>query len=278
MLLLKSHALGNDYLLQTDAPPPPTPGQVVLLCDRSTGVGGDGLLVPVPSARADHGVRIFNPDGSEAEISGNGLRIFARWLRDHRGAGDAFTVEVGGRVVRCRVDDDAVSVDMGRASFRPADVPVDHPGPEAVAFPLVADGTALTVTAVGVGNPHCVVFVDDDLDALPWRVLGATLERHPRFPNRTNVQFAAVRDRGRVEVRIWERGAGETRASGSSSCAVAAAGVRTGRLDRQVAVVSPGGVLEVVVAEDWTLHLRGPVEEVAWIRLAPALEARLRGA
>jgi len=235
-------------------------------------------LLPARSARADFGLRIFNPDGSEAEISGNGLRIFARWLRDHAGAPRSFTVEVGQRVVACRVGSADVTVAMGQASFAREDVPVACEAAEAVELPLQLDGDSFAITAVGLGNPHCVSFWEQDLDQLPWRRWGAILECHALFPRRSNVQFARVLARDRVEVRIWERGAGETLASGSSSCGVVAAGLRTGRLDRQVQVVSPGGTLQVAIDQDWRLQLRGPVQEVGEVRLAKEFVERLEQA
>ncbi len=278
MDVLKSHGLGNDYLIVDIPPSPPSLLQVVLLCDRNHGVGGDGVLSPGPRADADYGLRIFNPDGSEAEISGNGLRIYAHWLHHHRAAPAAFTVRVGGRTVACEVSGDSVQVAMGRASFDPAEVPttleevlVDGPLRPSVAMP---GEPPLLATALGLGNPHCVMFFERDLDDLPWRRWGKAIEHHPVFPNRTNVQFARVLDRGQIAIRIHERGAGPTLASGSSACGVAAAAVRTGRADRDLRIVAPGGVLNVRVDADWQLHLAGPVEEVGTFRPSPAFEAR----
>jgi diaminopimelate epimerase len=263
--LWRAHGLGNDYLV-LEAGPPMTPELARALCHRNTGVGGDGVLEPVVSDRADHGVRIWNPDGSVAEKSGNGLRILARWLVDRRGAPSQFSVDTGTDVVRCRVGAEAIEVEMGTARFDGAGVPVVD------AFlrePLVVDGHTLDAVAVGVGNPHCVVFCDDP-DAVPWRQLGAALEVHPAFPNRTNVQFARVDGPGRVTIRIWERGAGETLASGSSSCAVAAAAVHTGRLaSGRVIVCMEGGELEVTVHPDFSVDLRGPVSPVGVIEVDP---------
>ncbi|MGH7388570.1 MAG: diaminopimelate epimerase [Candidatus Rokuibacteriota bacterium] len=267
----KGHGLGNDYLVmeQRELPAALSALAITRICDRNRGVGGDGILLLVPSARADFGLRIFNPDGSEAEKSGNGLRIFAKYLWDHGHAKrDTFTVDTKGGVVECQlhVRDGRVSfvtVEMGRATFRAAEVPMTGPAGEAVGVPLaLRDGPALTVTAVSVGNPHCVVFVDR-LDEGETRRLGPQLETHAAFPNRTNVQFARAAARDALEILIWERGAGFTLASGSSSCASAAAAVRTGRCDHgRVAVRMPGGELVVHVRPDWSLRLEGPVEEV----------------
>jgi diaminopimelate epimerase len=267
MQLWKAHGLGNDYLLLEDGPAL-TPAVVRKVCHRHTGVGGDGILEPTATDHADHGVRIWNPDGSVAEKSGNGLRIFARWLSDHRAAGTAFTVHTGFERVSCEVGAHDVAVEMGLARFDAEHVPVDRARLDA---PIEADGDPLLAVAVGVGNPHCVVFRTEDLDHLPWRRWGAALEVHPAFPNRTNVQFARVLGPDRVAIRIWERGAGETSASGSSSCATAAAAVRTGRLQPGlIRVEMPGGTLQVTVRDDWSLLLRGPVEPVGRVVLDPA--------
>jgi diaminopimelate epimerase len=252
------------------------------LCDRHRGVGADGVLVPTPSAIADFGVRIFNPDGSEAEKSGNGLRIFAKYLREHGAAGsDRFRVETLGGVVACECEVRAgcvcsVAVEMGTASFRAADVPLLGFAGEAVDVPFEVDGERLAITAVSVGNPHCVVFMAQ-LEEAAIRRLGPRLEHHPAFPNRTNVQLARVDARDRVAILIWERGAGYTLASGSSSCAAAAAAVRSGRGDPgPVRVTMPGGELVVDVRPDWSVRLSGPVEEICSGTLSPELMVVLR--
>jgi len=227
-------------------------------------------LLLVPTTRADFGLRIFNPDGSEAEKSGNGLRIFAKYLWDHGHAHGrkTFTVDTRGGVVECTCHErdgrvNFVTVEMGRATFRALDIPMNGPDREVVSVPLqLADGRTLTATAVSVGNPHCVVFVDR-LDEADVRALGPQLERHPAFPQRTNVQFARVAGRDAVDILIWERGAGYTLASGSSSCGAAAAAVRNGLCDHgRVTVRMPGGTLVIEVRADWSLRLEGPVEEV----------------
>jgi diaminopimelate epimerase len=275
MILIKSHGLGNDYLVLHQSSLPMTPARARLLCDRHIGVGGDGVLEPLPGEGADYGLRIWNPDGSTAEKSGNGLRIFARYLVDHCGAKRSHTVSVESGVVRCRVKADAVTVEMGRASVEPGAVPCTQPLSQT---PVEVLGATLSLTAVGVGNPHCVVFFppDTNLDSLPWRKWGAALEVHPMFPNRTNVQFARVLDPKTVEIRIWERGAGETSASGSSSCAVAVAAFLHGLISpsmggrkADVTLKMPGGELSVTVRDDLRLTLRGPVAEVGRIELSP---------
>ncbi|MGD9894082.1 MAG: diaminopimelate epimerase [Dehalococcoidia bacterium] len=268
---VKSHGLGNDYLVirEADLGGSLSGDAVRRICDRNHGVGSDGILLMVPSERANFGVRIFNPDGSEAEKSGNGLRIFAKFLWDHGHTQRAtFTVDTLGGAVECRchVQDgraDSVVVEMGSATFEATAIPMTGLSGEAVAVPLdLPDGTRLTVTAVSVGNPHCVIFVDR-LDVDQCRQVGPVIERHPAFPQRINVQFARAAARDAIEILIWERGAGYTLASGSSSCAAAAAAVRTGRCNHgRVQVQMPGGELIVEVRPDWSLRLEGPVEEV----------------
>jgi diaminopimelate epimerase len=264
----KAHGLGNDYLV-LEQPLRLDEARVRALCDRHRGIGGDGILEPVAAEHgADYGVRIWNPDGTIAEKSGNGLRILARWLRRVKGAPARFRVWTGACTVVCNATDEALSVEMGAPSFAAADVPVVADG-ELVEGQLQLAEATLTVTAVGMGNPHCVAFRDQPLDTLPWRAWGAEIERHPRFPNRTNVQFARVIDERTVEIRIWERGAGETQASGSSSCGVVAAGVRTSRLAQgRVRVVMPGGELFVTSSASGML-LEGPVGVIGRFDLAP---------
>ena len=261
MKFWKAHALGNDYLV-LEAPLALDSELVASICDRFRGIGSDGILEPTPpTLDADFGVRIWNPDGSVAEKSGNGLRIFARWLHSERGAPERFSVSTDACRVECHATAQAVSVEMGAPTFVPAEVPVKAEAPLIEGRIELSDGP-LTVTAVGMGNPHCVMFTDKPLDGLPWRRWGAELERHSAFPNRTNVQFARVSSPTDVEIRIFERGAGETQASGSSSCAVVAAGVRTKRLaEGRVRVRMPGGVL-FITASPSGLLLEGPVEGV----------------
>ena len=266
----KGHGLGNDYLVMEEKhlDRPLSIDAIVKICDRNWGVGSDGILLLVPSAKADFGLRIFNPDGSEAEKSGNGLRIFAKYLWDTGHAKkETFTVDTKGGVVEClcHVRDGKmgfVTVEMGKATFRQPEIPMQGTG-DAVAVPLTLDdGTKLTVTAVSVGNPHCIVFTDTLDEALVKR-LGPKIENHPAFPNRTNVQFAKRLADDAIEIMIWERGAGWTLASGSSSCGAASAAVRNGHCKHgRVGVRMPGGELAIEVRPDWSLRLEGAVELV----------------
>ena len=266
-MLTKSHGLGNDYLVAdpADLPFEVTPERVRLLCDRHVGVGSDGLLV----LEGRCGVRIFNPDGSEAEKSGNGLRIFAKWLYDTgRAGGSRFVIEVGGGSAAVEVKAVGgraveVSVEMGLPIFREDFSEIE------------VGGERLQVVAVSIGNPHCVI-LRDQLDVTDLRRLGPLVECHPAFPNRTNVQFCRVPARDMVELLIWERGAGETQASGSSACAVVAACHRLGLVDEDVTAAMPGGELHIRIDDRGRLFLNGPVEEVAHITLSSELIARLR--
>ncbi|HYU20619.1 MAG TPA: diaminopimelate epimerase [Chloroflexota bacterium] len=266
---VKSHGLGNDYLILAPSARVPdlTEAAIKLICHRNFGVGSDGILLRTESTKADFGLRIFNPDGSEAEKSGNGVRIFAKYLYDHGFTNsDRFTIDTPGgvvhaelRIVDRRVAD--ITVNMGTATFDPLDS-------------IDVDGQSLEVTSLSVGNPHCVIIVPD-LAAVDLYRLGPRIERHPAFPNRTNVQFAQVISRAEVRIRIWERGAGETLASGSSSCAVAAACHRLGLIDREVTITMDGGQLALLLAEDGEIWMTGPVEEVCSGDLSDDLLRRL---
>lgn len=256
MHYVKSHGLGNDYIVidPKNVPFEVTREAARLICDRHYGVGSDGILLVRPGAGGDFGVRIFNPDGSDAEKSGNGIRIFAKYLREHGYTErDTFTITTeGGRVlVECAVRDGRVvevTADMGTVTFDPVES-------------IDVAGRRLSVTSLSIGNPHCVLLVDD-LSAIDTHALGPLVERHPAFPARTNVQFAEVLSRSHLAIEIWERGAGYTLASGTSSCAAAAAAHRRGLVDRDVTVTMPGGDLEVTVGDGYAMRLRGPVEEV----------------
>ncbi|MCX5734677.1 MAG: diaminopimelate epimerase [candidate division NC10 bacterium] len=278
---VKSHGLGNDYIVldQAQLSRPLTPEAVRTICDYHFGVGSDGILLVVPGTEADFGVRIFNPDGSEAEKSGNGIRILAKFLYDHGYAPrPELTISTLGGLVRAWLDLDGdrvrmITADMGQATFVSAEIPVAGPRREVVRETLAVDDQRLTVTCVSVGNPHCVIFTDA-LDVDEVKRLGPKIERHPSFPNRINVQFAKLLGRDRVSILIWERGAGYTLASGTSSCAVAAACVKNGLTDRTVTIESPGGALAVSIGDTWGLTLTGPVSEICRGRLSEDL---LRG-
>ncbi|MBM3451095.1 MAG: diaminopimelate epimerase [Armatimonadetes bacterium] len=278
----KSHALGNDYIVMEpdQLSFALTPERIRTICHRNFGVGSDGILALVPSARGDVGMRIFNPDGSEAEKSGNGLRIFARYVWDHGHVRKpSFVVDTPGGLAKCDLlfDGDTIreiTVDMGAATFRSDRIPAAGAPRDVLDEEIEADGAQLWITAVNVGNPHCVVF-HDDLEKVDFHRFGPALENHAMFPHRTNVQFAQVLDRGCVRIKIWERGAGETLASGSSASAVAAACVRHGVCDGDVAVLMDGGTLRIQVSSDFQIRMTGPSSPVYVGELTAAFVASL---
>ena len=261
--LIKYQALGNDYLV-LDLPGPLD--QLVpllpVLCDRHRGVGSDGLLCFDSAAMA---VRIFNPDSSEAQKSGNGLRIAAAHAVLEHGGKDDFELHTVGRAnpvhVLARNGAEVTSqLDIGRASFRAADLPARFEGePDRVRIDTPAG--RVEAMLVSVGNPHCVVFGEPATKARCLE-LGPLLESNPAFPERTNVQLFEVIDRGHVRIEIWERGAGYTLASGTSASAVAAACMRAGLVDDQVTIVMPGGNLEVRREKSGNLVQSGPARRV----------------
>jgi diaminopimelate epimerase len=278
---VRAHGLGNDYLVVDGARfgIALTEARIRRICDRHTGVGSDGILERVAAPDGfDAAVRIYNPDGSEAEKSGNGVRIFAKFCLDHGYAAAPMRIHTrGGPVEAHLVAREAgrtvLRVSMGRVSFRCADLPMTG-ADEWIERPLQVGDRQFKATCVSVGNPHAVLF-DAPFDEASARTYGPLVENHAQFPRRTNVQLVRVRDRSTVEALIWERGAGWTLSSGSSSCAVAAACVRAGLTDRAVKVVMPGGTLDVVVHEDWRLDQIGFAQEIAVGTLSADLLADL---
>ena len=266
----KYHALGNDYLVMDPADFPgwtaPTLDQTRVICHRNFGVGSDGILWgPIRSVHAEFGLRIFNPDGSEAEKSGNGLRIFSRYLFDQKKVGTApFTIETPGGVVEVVIQPDGqlITVDMGRVSFDSTKIPVAGDAREVVNEKIQIQDREFTYCAATIGNPHCVVPLDEISEKLARRY-GPDLEVHPNFPKRTNVQFLRVLDRANIQIEIWERGAGYTLASGSSSSASAAVAHRLGLVDRSVTVHMPGGKIGIEIGDDYAIKMTGPVTRVA---------------
>ena len=227
---VKSHGLGNEYIVldQSAIDFELTKERIIQLCNIHVGIGSDGILLKIPTGKADFGLRILNPDGSEAEKSGNGLRIFAKYLFDYRYTDQMnFTIETLGGVVTAHIlelrQEKAfmIRVDIGRANFKASEIPVNFPGDECFNEPLVIEGAEYHIHCVSLGNPHCVV-VKEELEEAEIKRVGTHIENHPIFPNRINVQFVKVVSREVVDALIWERGAGFTQASGSSSSAIAA--------------------------------------------------------
>jgi diaminopimelate epimerase len=265
MRFSKYHGLGNDYLVIDEMGLMKSPERIRVICDRNFGIGSDGILFgPLPSESALAALRIFNPDGSEAEKSGNGIRIFCRhlWERGSVG-GEPFLLETPGGIVRCRVRDPhhEIEVEMGTVSFWSDVIPVMGERREVLDEELDIEGESLRISAATIGNPHCVI-LRDQIDADLAKRLGPKIERHSLFPNRTNVQFLKVLDQTRIQIEIWERGAGYTLASGSSSSAAAAVARRLGLCGSDVQVQMPGGELKITIGEDFSIVLSGPVTKV----------------
>ncbi len=264
----KYHALGNDYIVidPKDLPSPLTVEQVKTICHRNFGVGSDGILLgPLPAENAKCALKIYNPDGSEAEKSGNGLRIFSRYLWDRKiVGGEEFAIQTAGGLVHSTVFDGgkSVRVEMGRVSFWSDQIPVAGPRREVLNEKISAGGREFTFCAATIGNPHCVLPLPE-ISADLARQFGPLLETHANFPNRTNVQFLKVLDRANIQIEIWERGAGYTLASGSSSSAAAAVAHRLGWVDRNISVQMPGGVIAIEIGGDFSIRMTGPVTKVA---------------
>lgn len=292
----KYHALGNDYLIidPNEVELTPSGDSARLLCDRHFGVGADGVLfgpmAPVEPGRPIE-LQIFNSDGSACGKSANGIRLFALHLAERYLPGDClpgddrtgaeFQVRTTAGDSPVRIRDLApdlaaavVQIGMGRPSFDAADVGVTDLEGAAVGWPLEVAGRTLTVTSLHNGNPHTVLFTDRATRELAHE-LGELIAGHPRFPGRTNVQFAQVLDRATVRIEIWERGAGYTLASGASGCAVVSAAHALDLVDDRVTVRMPGGELEVTVAGNGEVSMAGPVEQVSVGGFSPVFRDRL---
>ena len=244
----KMHGLGNDFVVldATRQPIALMPEQAAAIADRRFGVGCDQILLiePPPSDVVDYGYRIINADGSEVGQCGNGVRCVARYVRDH-GLSQADTLRFATRTADMvvRFDGEQVEVDMGEPVFDPAKVPFKADRGEA-RYTLSAGDAEVELGVCSMGNPHGVLLVDD-IRTAPVDILGPQLERHPSFPERANIGFAAVRSRSAIDLRVWERGAGETLACGSGACAAMAVLRRWGLVDESVVVTLPGGALQI---------------------------------
>ncbi|WP_308367765.1 MULTISPECIES: diaminopimelate epimerase [unclassified Microbulbifer] len=260
MRFTKYHALGNDYLVvdPKDLGHEITASEVRMMCDRHYGIGADGILYgPLKSQSSDFALRIFNPDASEAEKSGNGLRIFCRYLWDSGLVGeDEFSVETKGGDVRATIHDlgHLVSIEMGEVRFSHSIEKFQSPRSETINIA----GRFFEFYRASVGNPHCVILVDKLAPALAIEY-GPVIENNEKFDNRTNVQFMKVIDRNKIQIEIWERGAGYTFASGSSSTAAAAVAFGLGLCGSKVSVNMPGGVIEVAFREGFSAKMKGAV-------------------
>ena len=267
MKFSKYHALGNDYIVIHPAEPQSEPGpdSIRLICHRNYGIGADGILLgPLDSKSCDFGLRIFNPDGSEAEKSGNGLRIFARSLWEEGLVSDQrFTVETLGGSVSCEVSSDgkSVKVEMGEVSFDSKAIPVEGASREVLNEEIEIDSHVLRFCAATIGNPHCVVLMDHPSPDKAHRY-GPLIEVDPRFPNRTNVQFMRFVDPNNIQIEIWERGAGYTLASGSSSTAAAAVAHKLGVCEADIMVHMPGGSLRIQFSNGFFATMTDPVTKI----------------
>ncbi|MHB1557753.1 MAG: diaminopimelate epimerase [Isosphaeraceae bacterium] len=271
MRFTKMHGLGNDYVYVStfDQPVPADPDRLaVVVSDRHFGIGGDGLILIMPSERADARMRMFNADGSEGEMCGNGVRCVAKYVHDHDLARkDRVTIETGRGVLTLDLDIVAgkvrgVRVDMGAPILTSSEIPTTLPGDPPVNVPLRVGGREFAVTAVSMGNPHAVIYVDNVME-FPLEELGPAIENHPAFPRRVNVHIVEVYDPGEVRMRTWERGSGITLACGTGACAVCVAGVLTGRSGRKILAHLPGGDLELEWRDDDApVFMTGPATEV----------------
>ncbi len=263
----KYHALGNDYIVidPNKSGLALTEENIRLICHRNFGVGSDGILYGPLLEGGGMRLRILNPDGSEAEKSGNGIRIFSRYLVEagYVKSKEFALVTAGGAVAVAVLDDAAalIKVDMGAASFSSADLPAGGPPREILGEKLRLGDAEYAINCVSMGNPHCVIPLDDISRETAER-LGPLVESHPLFPRRTNVQFLQVLDRANIRIEIWERGAGYTLASGSSSCAAASVAHRLGLTGPAVKVHMPGGAIDIGIRPDGHVFMTGPVTGV----------------
>lgn len=267
MKFYKYHGLGNVYIVLdgNEIAENLSREQIRLICHRNYGIGSDGILLGLTSQQEGQFVlKIFNPDGSEAEKSGNGLRIFSRYLWDRSRVGtESFQILTQGGPVQSQIRDNAksITVEMGRISFRSDDIPIAGNSREVLDEQITALDKNFRYCAATIGNPHCVILCEEVSKEQALRY-GPIIEHEARFLNRTNVQFMKVLDRRNIYIEIWERGADYTLASGSSSCAAAAVAHRLGLCDKEIGVHMPGGVLKITVSQDYEIAMTGPVTKI----------------
>lgn len=263
----KYHALGNDYIVidPNECELELTPKRIERICNRHFGIGSDGILLGPIMKNNSLSVRIFNPDGSEAEKSGNGIRIFSQYLIDKKLV-NTNTFELGtlGGTVRVESLDESgntIRVAMGKVTFNSQEIPVSGPKREIIDKIITIDENNYKMTCLSIGNPHCVIPMQKISKAKALS-LGPIVENHPMFPNRINLQILEVTDRNNIKIEIWERGAGYTLASGSSSSAAASAAYRLGLVDKKIAVHMPGGIIDILIADDMMVYMTGSVNSV----------------
>ncbi|MFQ6036831.1 MAG: diaminopimelate epimerase [Sedimentisphaerales bacterium] len=276
----KYHGLGNDYLVidPNIKDISLTAESIRLICDRNYGVGSDGILYGPIKVASQVEVRIFNPDGSEAEKSGNGLRIFAKYLFENEYVDKKdFTIKTLGGMVEVHIQDDKanlIKINMGKVTYISTEIPVTGKKREVVNEPLKAGGAEYKVTCLSIGNPHCIIPMEE-VSEEKAKELGPLVENHEMFPHRINMQLLKVIDSNNIEIRIWERGAGYTLSSGSSSCAAAAAAHKLGLVDRKLNVKMPGGSLFIEIDDNRQIYMTGPVEGVCQGRFHPDLMEKI---
>lgn len=271
MRFTKMHGAGNDYVYVdcfAQTPPADIPATAIAISDRHTGVGGDGLVLIGPSEWADARMRMYNADGSEAEMCGNAIRCVAKYVYDHGLVQKPeLKIETGRGVLTMQLwtgsdgKVEKVTVNMGSPILEAARIPTTLPGNPPLNAPLDVAGTVIHVNCISMGNPHCVTFVDEVNDDWVLRV-GPQIERHPAFPHRVNAEFIQVVSRDEFIMRVWERGSGETLACGTGACASAVAGVLTGRTNRTVTAHLRGGDLILEWSEAGDVFMTGPATEV----------------
>jgi len=269
MKFAKMQATGNDFILiEAGEEERDWPELARAMCHRHFSVGADGLILLLPSKLAELRMRMFNPDGSEAEACGNGLRCVARYAleRGLAGARREFRVETLGGIRKVKAIEQGIQVDMGIPRLKPEEIPIQvkEQLDITIDYPVTVDGEKLLLTCLSVGNPHAVLFVRGEVAEFPLATIGPQIENHSIFPNRVNFEIANVLGRNKVRARVWERGAGETLSCGSGACAVAVAARLHGQIDSHVDIILPGGMLAV----DWDgvgeVMLSGPAELVFW--------------
>ncbi|MDH7482627.1 MAG: diaminopimelate epimerase [Armatimonadota bacterium] len=267
---VKMHGIGNDFVLADSVtngiPDVDLKDLAIRICDRNFGVGADGLLLVLPSEIADYRMRLINRDGSEAEMCGNGIRVFAKYLYDRGMVGETAEIETlaGIKTIQLEVKNGkaiGATVGMGKPRLRAEDIPVIGYEGEVVNRRLDVEGESLQITCVSMGNPHCVVFVQST-DEVPVETLGPKIEKHPVFPQGTNVEFVEVIGPTELKMRVWERGAGMTMACGTGACSSVVAGVLNGLCERRATVHLPGGNLFIDWQENDEIFMTGPAEEV----------------
>ncbi|MGI8500119.1 MAG: diaminopimelate epimerase [Hassallia sp.] len=267
----KYHGLGNDFILidnRSSSTPVITPEEAIKLCDRHFGIGADGVIFALPGENdTDYTMRIFNSDGSEPEMCGNGIRCFAGFVADLEGESrnkDKYQIHtLAGVITPQLMPDSQVKVDMGVPRLLAGEIPTTlaNADEKVINIPLQVAGKSWDVTCVSTGNPHCITFVED-VAAISLETIGSQFEHHPVFPQRINTEFVEVVRRDYVKMRVWERGAGITLACGTGACATLVAGVLTGKCDRTATVELPGGPLLIEWADDERLYMTGPAEKV----------------